>query len=178
MIFRWCFGEVKSDGCKYCWKKPGGPLGDREVEATVKFGGGCIMVWRCMGWNGAGILSEVEGKMDAKQYINILEGGLLESAQKLEISEGDLIFQQDNDPKHTSKLAQKWFEDQGITILAWPSQSPDLNLIEHLWTLLKHKVLAYEVLASGVWQLWERAAVDWDNITAEECQRLIESMPR
>jgi len=33
-----------SDGCKYCWKKPEEPLGDREVEATVKFGGGCIMV--------------------------------------------------------------------------------------------------------------------------------------
>jgi len=51
-------------------------------------------------------------------YIKWASRGLgIESAQKLEISEGDLIFQQDNDPKHSSKLAQKWFEDQGITLL-------------------------------------------------------------
>ena len=31
-----------SDSCQYCWKKPGEPLGDREVEATVKFRGGCM----------------------------------------------------------------------------------------------------------------------------------------
>ena len=94
-----------SDGRKYCWKKPGEPLGDREVDPTVKFGGGCIMVWGCMGWNGVGILCEVEGKMDAKQYCSILEDGLLKSIQKLGIPEENVIFQQDNDPKHTSKLA-------------------------------------------------------------------------
>ena len=120
-----------SDGCKYCWKKPGEPLGDREVDPTVKFGGGCIMVWGCMGWNGVGILCEVEGKMDAKQYCSILEDGLLKSIQKLGIPEENVIFQQDNNPKHTSKLADKWFSDQGISVMELPPQSPDLNPIEH-----------------------------------------------
>jgi len=167
-----------SDGRQYCWKKPGEPLGDREVEATVKFGGGCIMVWGCMGWNGPGILCEVEGKMNAKQYVSILEDGLLESIGKLGITEAELIFQQDNDPKHTSKLAQKWFEDQDIHVLDWPAQSPDLNPIEHLWTTLKRKILDYEVPAKGVWELWEWASAEWENITAEDCQKLIESMSR
>jgi transposase len=167
-----------SDGCKYVWKPKGGPLVDREVEPTVKFGGGHIMVWGCMGWNGVGILSEVEGKMDAKQYVSILEEGLLESTQKLRISEEELIFQQDNDPKHTSKLASKWFQDQDIPLLDWPAQSPDLNPIEHPWGLLKKRILAYERPASGVWELWERAKEEWGKITEGECQKLIESMPR
>ena len=35
------------------------------------------------------------------------------------ISEDDIIFQQDNDPKHTSRKAQKWFEEQKIKLLDW-----------------------------------------------------------
>jgi isopentenyl diphosphate isomerase/L-lactate dehydrogenase-like FMN-dependent dehydrogenase len=38
-----------SDGLQYVWKKPGEPLSEREITSTVKFGGGNIMVWGCMG---------------------------------------------------------------------------------------------------------------------------------
>ena len=62
------------------------------------------MVWGCMGWNGVGRLVEVEGKMDSNQYVSILADGLLPSIGDLDIWE-EMIFQQDNDPKHTSKFA-------------------------------------------------------------------------
>ena len=43
-------------------------LADDEVDmqGTAKFGGGNIMVWGCMGWEGVGRLAEVEGKMNAR----------------------------------------------------------------------------------------------------------------
>jgi len=63
-------------------------------------------------------------------------------------------------------------------VLSWPAQSPDLNPIEHLWTTLKQKIVDYEVPAKGVWELWEQTSAEWENITAEDCQKLIESMPR
>ena len=72
------------------------------------------MVWGCMGWNGVGKLAEVEGKMDAVQYCEILEDGVVEIFKKLEVEEEERIFQPDNDPKHTSKMATKWFEDNNI----------------------------------------------------------------
>ena len=83
------------------------------------------MVWGCIGWNGVGKLAEVEGKMDAvQQYCEILEDGVVESFKKLEVEEEERIFQQDNDPKHTSKMATKWFEHNNIQVLPWPAQSP------------------------------------------------------
>jgi len=43
----------------------------RKVEGTVKYGGGNIMVWGCMGWNGVENLAEVEERMDADHPVVI-----------------------------------------------------------------------------------------------------------
>jgi transposase len=170
--------RIGSDGRKYVWKMAGEPLQDKEVQGTVKFGGGSLMVWGCMSWNGVGILAEVEGRMDAEQYVSILEGNLLPSMEYSGIPRENIIFQQDNDPKHSSKRVQNWLDSQDIKVLDWPAQSPDLNPIEHLWEILKKKLNSYKAPAKGVWELWERIEVEWNKIEVEQCQGLIESMPR
>ncbi len=136
------------------------------------------MVWGCMGWNGVGVLTEVQGTMDTEQYCEILDRGVVESFEKLEMAEGERMFQQDNDPKYTSRKATKWFEDNNIEVMAWPAQSPDINPIEHLWVDLKKALKKYPTPAKGVHELWERVVEEWNGIELKMCQNLIESMPR
>ncbi len=171
--------RIGSDGKVYVWKQQGEPVSDQTTTPTVKHGGGNnLMVWGCMGWNGVGKLIEVQGNMNAEQYCEILEEGVEESFESLEMAEEERYFQQDNDPKHTSRKADEWFSDNNITPLKWPAQSPDLNPIEHLWQHLKARLQQYDTPPKGVHELWERVAKEWNEIPPETCQNLIESMPR
>jgi len=136
------------------------------------------MVWGCIEWNGVEHLAEVKERMDADQYVAILEKHMPSSLEESGIPEEKVIFQQDNNPKHTSKKAKKWIKNNNITLLDWPAQSPDLNPIEHQWVHLKKKLAKYQTALKGVWEIWERVMEVWNNIPPEVCQNLIESMPR
>ena len=54
------------------------------------------------------------------------------------------IFQQDLAPRHCSKKVKKYFIDNNIMVLDWPGNSPDLNLIENLWALIKRRLLEHD----------------------------------
>jgi len=170
--------RLGSDGRIWVWKKPGEGLSDRLVKETVKFGGGSLMMWGCMLWEGVGYACKIDGRMDGELYTKILQDELQETLAFYGKDPSAITFQQDNDPKHKSQKASTWFEEHGFKVLPWPAQSPDLNPIEHLWDHLKRKLGEYERAPVGILELWERVQVEWDKIEPEVCQKLIESMPR
>ena len=103
---------------------------------------------------------------------------LLKSIEHYGKTPSQIIFQQDNDPKHTCKKAQEWFKTHGIQVLSWPAQSPDLNPIEHLWNHPKRKLGDYPTPTTGILELWERVQEEWEKIPDSVCKDLVESMPR
>ena len=67
---------------------------------------------------------------------------------------------------------QEWFRDKSLNVLEWPSQSPDLNLIENLWRDLKIAMLRGS--PSNVIELEEK----WDKLPKYRGSKLVVSYQR
>lgn len=50
------------------------------------------------------------------------------------------FFQHDNSPCHKSQLTQSNLQRRRIPTIGWPTYSPDLNLTEHVWVLMKRHI--------------------------------------
>uniref|UniRef100_A0A3B4U8C2 Tc1-like transposase DDE domain-containing protein n=1 Tax=Seriola dumerili TaxID=41447 RepID=A0A3B4U8C2_SERDU len=103
------------------------------------------------------------------------EDNMQKSARSLSLGRR-WVFQQDNDPKHTSKLVQQFLKDTKIKVLEWPAQSPDLNPIEYLWKVLKVTVHARK--PCNLDQLEQFAMEEWAKIPQETCANLVKTTLR
>jgi hypothetical protein len=170
-----------SDGHEYAWFRPGQALDPQFTKKSVKHGSGSLMVWGCVTATDMGRLFRIEGKLNGESYVDILEKQLLGTVKDLKLRKtGPLgvIFQQDNDSKHTCCLAKAWFDRRRIKKLPWAPQSPDMNIIEHVWHQLDLRVRARNPLPRNKDELWVALQEEWAAFPLESLKTLYESMPR
>lgn len=132
------------------------------------------MVWGCFSTTGVGRLVKIDCRMTGKDYVKILSENIEESAREMQL--GSFIFQQDNDPKHTSRTAKQFFQEKSMEVMEWPPQSPDLNPIEHLWAILDTKIPMES--RTNVTTFWEAMQREWKKIPSNTLKNLVRSMPK
>lgn len=138
-----------------CYRKVGEPAKRKpKPKHPLK-----LHVWAGISRHGGTKICIFEGIMVADLYCEILPNHR---------------FMQDNDPKHTSRAAKAFFEENGINWWPTPPESPDLNPIENLWHELKYylettvKARSKQEMIDGIKMFWRK------KVDATKCAKYID----
>jgi len=140
-----------------------------------------VHAWGAFSAKGSIGLLLFTGIMDGAFYHKILNENLFDNANT--VMGRRWIFQQDNDPKYKARETMDLLAQKCPRILEWPSNSPNLNLIENLWSILKGKVekqvnnLVNKKKSVSVDSFLEIILKEWEGIDRKVYVNLVNSMP-
>ena len=135
-----------------------------------------VMVWRFIGYHGVGNLIILDENMNADSYIRTLSENLLDSVENIF---GDrnypFVFQHDKAPVHTARRTIVWLEQQYISTIRWPVQSPELNIIQQVWDFMGREIVEFIPITRNYfnWALHNSCL----NITVPYLYNLCNSLP-
>jgi hypothetical protein len=121
------------------------------------------------------------GNMTQRQYLEWIFKRHIEPIWRQHVADGrPFILMEDNDGCHGTKtddniVAQHKQLLKGFLWYANPPQSPDLNIIENLWRIIKQRIKQRK--PTTVEELKQFITEEWDRITQEEINELVDSMP-
>ena len=129
-----------------------------------------VHVWAGISAKGATAIVIFTGILTATRYTDILDAALVPFIE--EHYPSCHRFQQDNDPKHTSRWSQDYFQDKNINWWKTPPSSPDLNPIENVWGSMKN-YLRSTAKPKNTQELRTGIKAFWKTMTPEVCKRYV-----
>ena len=159
----------------HAWQVPG-----KRKQYPVKRHPRKLHVWAAAGYYMKSQLYFFTENMKAPLYRTILKRRLEE--KRITFSPDcptrmstNWVFLQDNDPKHKAKKTMNFLEELvGDRIIDHPAQSPDLNILEDLWSYLDRKVKAAKIKTiSG---LKRKLTKEWQTMSWEVVRQSVRTM--
>ena len=129
-----------------------------------------VHVWAGISRRGATAVVVFTGTMNATRYSRILEAALVPFLEKV-YPDGHR-YMQDNDPKHTSRYAKEWYQNNHINWWKTPASSPDLNPIENVWHAMK-EYLRSDYKPHNISELKAGIKSFWRTMDPDTCLRYI-----
>ncbi|KAL4494413.1 hypothetical protein ABPG72_019823 [Tetrahymena utriculariae] len=144
----------------------------------------CLMVYGCISWSGKSrIYIYKKGfKVNSEVYCDVMKEILFPFAERefkqktRRKSAGEWYLLQDNAPSHRSKHTQSFLKENNIATLQHPPNSPDLNPIELVWSILKR--LVEKSQPKNEESLSSCIVSCWDSIPQSQIQSCIEHFQR
>lgn len=159
------------------WRRPGERFHAANIAEHDRYGGGSVMVWGGISWDGrTDLLVLGRGMLTGERY----RDEILDAHVRLyagAIGE-NFVLMDDNARPHTANVVQQYLRAQGIERMDWPARSPDLNPIEHAWDELQRALQEHPNQPRTLQELGAILVDAWNAIPTRRIRTLIGSMNR
>lgn len=117
----------------------------------------------------------IDGHVNTDTYLNsIIEGSQVIQHMDEHLGRKKWLFMQDGAPAHTSKRTMQYLNQRCRLLKRWPPNSPDLNPIEHLWSIMDKRITKEQ--PSTVEQFKNVLETTWNDLEFSIIENLIISM--
>ena len=162
---------LTSDG-RWIWRRRG-DVDDSVFSDRTKFPVS-VMVWGAIGPGFKSKLVFCDNSVTQSEYIDILSRSQLFEEADARWGKGAYLFQQDGATCHTARRTRQWLSTRVKRLANWPSNSPDLNVIEHIWGIMKAKLRAIGPKTKD--EMKDCLLQIWDEISLETISKLCASL--
>ncbi|GFX26171.1 transposable element Tcb2 transposase [Trichonephila clavipes] len=172
-----------------------------ESRFTMESDSGCLLIWREQrtryhqsntverhSYRGGGILVWAGISLGGHTDLHVFHGGTVTGLRyRDEILDpyvrpyaaaigNDFILMDDNARPHRARIVEEYLEDHGLERMEWPTRSPDLNPIEHLWNYLGREVATLNPPPRSLHELKQGLLCVWSSLPIPVSDNLINSM--
>jgi len=167
-----------TDGRVRVWRHKNTAYAPKNIQPTVPFGGGSIMVWGCFSHDCKLDLITVRGNLNGERYAEeILNTTVIPHFDDHTLASRP-IFMDDNARPHRARRVRALLEQGAVTTIPWPAYSPDLNPLEHVWDMLGRKIAKMVPPIANLDELERALHREWNNLPQQRIRRLTGSMRR
>ena len=114
---------------------PGEAYLDKNLRPSFKSSRTSVGVWSCFCGSEMGplVILKDGARMTSQRYLETVKRYYIPFYRYMVRKYGrDVVMQEDNTPWHIANIVRDYLRQQGVKLLRWPPQSPDLSPIENL----------------------------------------------
>ena len=149
-----------------------GPMDKWDPRTNKAFG--------IISYNGVGPLVRYDGTIGSKTYTDLLQNNLLPNYNGLRGTrsrDSQRVYFHDQARAHTAKATQDWFKNSQVHGVFLPPRSPDINIIENCWSLLKDELFKKNKELKTKEDVWLAAQNIWYNKVDKLVPKLYGTIP-
>ncbi|KAI4904756.1 hypothetical protein NFI96_010311 [Prochilodus magdalenae] len=145
------------------WRRRGECYAACNIIQHDRFGGGSVMVWGGISLKGRTDLYRLDnGTLTAIRYQDEILGPVVRPCAGA-VGPGFLLVHNNARP-HVARVCRQFLENEGIDTIDWPTGSPDLSPIEHLWDIMFQSIRRHQVALQTVQELSNALVQIWEGI--------------